>query len=458
MALALIVSAVLLLLLIRGFQQPWLHLLALMLALEIQPGELYPPLAILHIERVIILALLLSFFSKGRKLRFPPILKKFLYFYAVMVASIPLSFWVANSFQACVAFFEKVICCVMATALLDTEERIRKMLLLLVGLAAWLGGSAVYEYHAGVRQFAMGIERAEGLTSSGGDPNTLGVTMVVTMPLAFLFVGKENSKLVRLFTVLCITVYIFAIVTTGSRTAFVTLILMVLIFLVQQKKNLKYLPLIVIAAPLFWMVVPQQYKARYATVKTSVEHTEEDESYNNRILSWQGGVRMFLHNPLTGVGPDNYTYANGMRYWPGTPRHWLNAHSLYFKLLGELGLAGVFTFGYYLFSLIRLNYSLTKRFVRERASPLLQNYPRACNMSLYLLLFAGYSGHNLYRLTWFLLGAISGAVSLLETGEAKESATELVREKSLPWLPQPVPATLAESMPVASREGRPAWQ
>ena len=40
-------------------------------------------------------------------------------------------------------------------------------------------------------------------------------------------------------------------------------------------------------------------------------------------------------------------------------------------------------------------------------------FPVACNFALIILLIAGYTSHNLYRSTWFMLASLSGALHIL---------------------------------------------
>jgi len=147
---------------------------------------------------------------------------------------------------------------------------------------------------------------------------------------------------------------------------------------------------------------------------------------------------MFLHNPITGIGPDDYSAANGMKYWPEKPRIDLNAHSLYFKLLGELGLLGIFTFFAYLFSVIGANRHLARRLSMQVQvmDPLVRQYPAACNLCLYLLLFTGYSAHNTYRSTWYTMGAVTAAIALLKPVAETSSASAVIKPARLPaWVP-----------------------
>ena len=396
---------------LRGISKPFVGLLALLVVYIVQPGELYPHLAFLHLERTLAVFVLASFFLHGNRFKFPPVTKWFLAFFGSMIISIPFAFWPMSSVGFCITFFEIVTFHLLIVSLLDSEERISKFIITMVGLIGWLAFTSLYLYAVGVRFVTMGIERAESLTSSGGDANTLGITLVTAMPLEVLLMSKGNSKRVRFFGLAICATSVWTVIVTGSRTSFFAMLfLVVLLILADWRKKLKFLPLVIIAAPLLWMVIPQQYKDRYETV----DKLKDDESYQNRILSWQGGYHMFLSNPITGIGPDNYAIANGEKYWPGRPRHWLNAHSLFFKLIAELGLVGLITFVGYLSNVFALNHRLGKELKERGASTMVQKFPLYCSVSFGLLLFTGYSAHNVYRNTWFLLGAISAATGMLQ--------------------------------------------
>ncbi len=420
---------------LRGLTQPYFGLLALLAVYIIQPGELYPILAVLHLERVLALVVIISFFAHGNKLRFPPLTIYFLMFYGAMLLSIPLAFWPGNSAQACLQFLEIVVFHMLIVSLLTTEERIKQFIVLMVVLTGWLATTSLILYRDGVREVHMNVERATGLTSSGGDANTLGITLVIAMPLEYLMMRKSQTKWIRLTGLAIFAISAITVLITGSRTSFVAMLVVLLILIMRNSKNLKFLPLFLVLLPVVWIVLPQQYKARYETM----DHLKNDDSYQNRFLSWEGGVHMFLDNPLTGVGPDNYTTANGEKYWPEAgPKRWLNAHSLYFKLLGELGLAGVFTFGLYLISLIVNNRTLMKELPGRIQSHFVRELPGYSNVCLFALLFTGYSAHNLYRSTWYILGAITGAISLLPKTIGE---TEVVAPKAanIPlWMQEPL--------------------
>ena len=124
---------------------------------------------------------------------------------------------------------------------------------------------------------------------------------------------------------------------------------------------------------------------------------------------------MFKDNPLTGVGTGEFSNANGAKYWPGPrPKLWLNAHSLYIQLLAELGLVGVLAFTFFLVTLFRLNRRLSQQLASVADCPSwMRQFPTACMLTLLVLLFAGYSSHNLYRSTWYMVAALTASLQLI---------------------------------------------
>ena len=91
--------------------------------------------------------------------------------------------------------------------------------------------------------------------------------------------------------------------------------------------------------------------------------------------------------------------------------HWLNVHSLYFQLLSETGLLGIFAFVCYLISTYLTNRHLQAELMHIKDLPgFLIGYPLACNLCIAALLFAGWGSHSLYRETWYFLGGLSAAL------------------------------------------------
>jgi len=122
---------------------------------------------------------------------------------------------------------------------------------------------------------------------------------------------------------------------------------------------------------------------------------------------------MFKDRPITGVGAGQFANANGAKYWPDKLHPiWLQPHSLYVQVMGELGTLGTAAFLAFLITLVRTNMELSRRLRSlTNVSGLAKCFPLACTLSVWVLLFAGYAGHTLYRNTWYMLAAMSGALA-----------------------------------------------
>ena len=77
-----------------------------------------------------------------------------------------------------------------------------------------------------------------------------------------------------------------------------------------------------------------------------------------RIEFWKVAVQEFLAYPLTGVGADNYRWRMGEFQSPEQAEKFdrilfAHAHSTYFQLLAEMGIAGYLVFGFFIYRTYR---------------------------------------------------------------------------------------------------------
>ena len=408
---------------IYSLSNPFVGLLGLLAADMLRPGELYPSLAVFHIERLLAVVLMVSVLFHRQRLAWPPITKSLLIFWGALFISVPLSIWRTDALSNAISFGRIIIYHVLVVNLVTTERRYRAFLLVYAALIGWLAATSLYGLSHGLMYHGSeSVERAEALNSFGGNPNSLGISMVVSIPLVFLLLAK-GSGIGRLVSMAVVVAAIATTIYTGSRTSYLALAFLVLAAPLLRRKRLFYLPVAVLVISIIWMVTPQNYKDRVL----SVESRNKDLSYINRLKAWEGGWRMFVDNPVTGVGVGEFAAANGMKYWPDPAnRVWLNAHSLYFQCLGELGLVGVISFLYFLYRFFRLNGELARRFDADQSwASCVRNFPVACNLILLVLLFAGYSGHDLYRSTWYMMAGLAGALQLMVSSKAPAPEAEL---------------------------------
>lgn len=394
---------------------PFVGMVGLLGVNIINPGELYPLIGALHVERVMVLVVLASSVLRI-KFQFPRITRTVLIFWGAMFASVPLAFWPGGAFEKSWDFFRIVVYHVLVLNLLTTVQRFRLFVRAFVCLIGWIAGTTLWGYAHGsfdVHALRNGLERAQGLTSSGGDPNTLASTLVSSLPLMLLLAFKGEGK-ERLVAFALAGMALTAVVLTGSRTAIFTGLLLAIVFVLTHKQRFLYVLLLIPVLATTWVVMPQQLKDRYVETTDVATGKEKDLSYLNRLRAWRAGGAMFLSNPLTGVGTGQFANANGSEFWQGQRKLWLQPHSLYVQLAAELGLVGIICWLLFLSTTLRTNYALRNEFRNRDDLPgVVRFFPNACFYSYLALLIAGYAGHSLYRSTWFELAALVGACQLV---------------------------------------------
>lgn len=424
-----------------GFVNPFAGLLGLLAVNVIQPGELYPVFNTLHVERLSAIFVLVSLLlhHRGHIRLKNPMSRQAFFFWGALFASVPLAYWRMNALGNAFGFYRTVFYFLLITNLVDTIPRLKKLIVVYIALNAWLAITSYWAFAHGDVYLSSTFDRAEGLTSSGGDPNRLGITLVAGIPFAalFLFYGKIR---LRVLAVATIAISLIVLVMTGSRTSFIGFAALLIAFAITRRKKFILIPLAALLIVGIFIAVPAQYQKRYL----SVENRDQDISYMNRIRAWHAGLKMMEHNPLTGVGVGNFADANGAEYWPGTGRKvWLQPHSLYVQVGAELGIVGVIAFGWFLWSLFQINRKIRNDTKKSGEYPKwLQYFPTACNFSLFVLLFTGYSSHSLYRSTWFLLAAMSACAYSLTRPETQETAPVEEKHPALKsWDTVPVEVT-----------------
>ena len=177
---------------------------------------------------------------------------------------------------------------------------------------------------------------------------------------------------------ICLVAGVFAtnaVILTRSRGAvigIVTGLLTALILSPAKHRGKIVVGLIVLVIGGIYLADPQ-FINRISTIRSSED--ERGSSAQSRIEIWQGGIKMFMDNPL-GVGPGNF-YQNIGDYagkYPGR-----DAHNAYIRCACELGILGI---GIY--SALIINALIFFRRIMKQAREL----PRAAQDQLVLTSFA----------------------------------------------------------------------
>jgi probable O-glycosylation ligase (exosortase A-associated) len=396
--------------------RPYLGLLLYTAVDLLRPGELYPALAAMRLERTVaVVALGSMYFDMYRregKLLFDrsPQTRWFLAFLGAVACSVPWSYWTVFSMNVFVDLLKLLAYYLMIAHMANTRTRMRAWVWTYLLFIGYFGVSSLRAYYAGNYMFAQGIERVEGLTSLGTDPNTLATTLGSALGLFLLAGLRDRARLGRLLSLAGVVMILWTISFTGSRGGVVALLAMLgWLWWNLPRRLLTGVVGVVLLVGIF-QALPEQYQQRYASIGKS----ERDESSENRIDAWKKGARMVADRPFFGVGAGCFGFAHADHYSSGRVKSYLNAHNLVVQLFAETGVIGGVTFFGFVIAFIIVNRRAARVF-RGRGSEWRFEAGVADGImaGIVFLFAASIFGHSLYRSTWYIFAAAGLALHRL---------------------------------------------
>ncbi len=186
------------------------------------------------------------------------------------------------------------------------------------------------------------------------DPNDTALILVVALPF-ILFLIPRTAGFLRIFLLIMVPTFTFAITRTGSRGGFIALVVVtiLIIFRANVQTSRKLLFSFVLLA-VFSSLSTAGYMDRISTIWSG----EKDYNYTDtfgRKQVWERGLQLALNKPLMGVGPGCYEMASGLKFaddiggfaWKGT------AHNSYLLIGAETGIFGLVFYILFLLSAVR---------------------------------------------------------------------------------------------------------
>jgi len=162
----------------------------------------------------------------------------------------------------------------------------------------------------------------------------VGLALNMILPL-LLFLRRQTARpWLRHFLLAMFGFSIVAILVTYSRGALLGLAVVVVLLFMKSRTKLIALVLLAVALPLAASTLPDQWFERMQTIETY----EQDPSARGRLTAWRVAYQIALDHPFLGGGFRTFTRDVFARY--GVPTS-LDAHSIYFQVLGEHGFTGL---------------------------------------------------------------------------------------------------------------------
>jgi O-antigen ligase len=235
-----------------------------------------------------------------------------------------------------------IIFYLVAVSFRITEEEFKWVVRLAILGGCLAGAFAVYEYSVGIN-WAQGsgarlVERGSLIVGETEvNPDSFGLKLIVPISLGVAAFVTARSWWGGLISFCALAITVLALLLTMSRAAFLSLVVLIIVFVVRSRLYRRLIPVVVLGALLL--------AAMPATFFQRIQEASETGGAG-RLDIWKAGVEMFKHYPWVGAGLGNFItvyqdFAGSSPKFHGFAR---GAHNIYLKILVELGVLGLVLF------------------------------------------------------------------------------------------------------------------
>lgn len=268
-----------------------------------------------------------------------------------------------------------------------------------------------------------------------GDGNDFALSLNIVVPLCLLLLFEARRKVAKLFYGVTLLLFIGAIILTQSRGGSLALAATTFYICMNSRKKLLSFALLGVGAVLLLALATPQYLDRMSTIT----NYDTESSAHARTLAWNSAIRMAIDHPLNGIGPGGFPNAFGMFYRPPgvgrTQMRWMNAHSIYFQLLGEVGFPALALLLVIFLSNMRTNFRIARALYgdeKRECEFMSGKLYTHLNGSLIGLAVAGAFLSALYYPHLYVVAALSTAAQLIHADMEKKEKSELFQQKETP--------------------------
>jgi probable O-glycosylation ligase (exosortase A-associated) len=298
-----------------------------------------------------------------------------------LLAPILLSTVLAVHPTLCYTYLWWYISCISSAALIplviQTEEDFRSLVVIIALSIGYLGSRfGLYGILSG------GIRYSGGYAGAYSDNNSLGLALVMGIPLCWYGKNLIRWVPVRLGLLVATFLSIAAVIFTHSRGAAISLVAAFLVILLHARHRFFMLvALVALTAPSIYMV-RDSYFDRMETIKDT-ETAQKDESVMDRVEATHVAWRIWKDYPLVGVGFGSFNEQSLFRRYadPGTGAGSRVIHDTYLQMLVDSGIFALLAYMAFLCGTIIMLERSCRR-LKRAGSPLYQ-CPLAIEASLF---------------------------------------------------------------------------
>lgn len=311
------------------------YLVVLSLLVEFgRPQDIIPGLKLIPFPSVIDFLIGLSVVLSGKLTFSKTQTKLWIALFVIMAIHVPIAtnnFWAAMTLKDMLLIF---LFYLGLTTYFETVDKLKS------AVNAWVSVHVVLA--------VMGlINKGHGAGGWLGDENDLCMELNVGVPFAYFLLMSEKNPARKMIYVGVLCVFVLSAMVTLSRGGFIGLTAVGMYCWFKSPNKGRAVGLIGLVIIFMLIFAPEEY---WEEVQSSTdEQTMSVGTGAERLYTWGISWEMFLLHPVIGVGqgnfPWNFEEAQGMERFNTRSLSGRAAHSMYFTLLPELGLAGITIFG-----------------------------------------------------------------------------------------------------------------
>jgi hypothetical protein len=260
---------------------------------------------------------------------------------AAALLSVPTAISPGEAWDNFVEFAKVIFIFVVAVNVLNTERRLRGLLLLALAASVMLSFSAFIDYRAG--RFEIAGTRIKGMLGGLFDnPNDLALHLVTMVPLAIGLAFARRGLLAKLVYFLCAALFVAGVVVTFSRGGFLGLVFSsgVLVWKLGRKNRFLVMTLGALVLCVFIVATPGGYGQRVASMFGGDVTGSADA---RRDILWRSTL-VALRHPINGVGIGNFHHQG---------QHDQVSHNAYTQVAAEMGFGALAVYVLFMVSPLR---------------------------------------------------------------------------------------------------------
>ncbi len=264
--------------------------------------------------------------------RVPPLGWFFLLFLLAAMASAAASDYKGQALTGVWDIFRYTAVFFIILDVVKSDKQVRKLCwVLIISAGLWVIAGSIHQFlilkldpFKGFKFFAL------------GDKNALGRYLVMVLSLSVgLWINKSLAPRYRAFLGVLILIFLSGIIASSSRTVWVAFILTTFVFAILTRSRILIIGLgCILVAFMAGSFMNTRIQGMSSTITSPIQST----SMKDRYLIWTQSYKMFIGNPVLGVGPKCFSKARERNNFDLSYEH---AHNLVVHTGCEMGIVGV---------------------------------------------------------------------------------------------------------------------